>query len=91
MVRLTPGAAANRIDGVRQEADGTARLKVSVTAAAEDGKANAALIALLAKRWKLPKSAITITAGTTDRRKLLFIEADAEHLRRLLVQEGHHS
>lgn len=80
-LRVTPKASRNRIEGVVGEADGGAALKVSVTAAPEDGKANAAVIALLAKSWKIAKSAFTITAGATDRRKLLFIATDADYLR----------
>jgi uncharacterized protein (TIGR00251 family) len=85
-VRLTPKAARERIDGVATEADGRRVLKVAVTAVPEDGKANAALIKLLSKQWKVPKSAITITAGATDRRKTLFVSGDGEALRRRLEQ-----
>lgn len=84
-VRLTPKASRNGITGVVAEADGTAVLKVSVTAVPEAGKANAALVALLAKTWKLPKSAIAITAGSTDRRKTLMIDAAIDDLRRRLA------
>lgn len=50
-------------------------LKVSVTAAAEGGKANAAVIKLLSKAWRLPKGAFSIAAGHTDRRKVLIVDA----------------
>ena len=83
-VKLTPKASRNKIETVVADADGSARLKISVTAVPEDGKANAALIALLAKSWKIAKSAIAITAGTTDRRKTLFIRGDALELSRHL-------
>ena len=83
-VRLTPRASRNRIEGVVTDAAGAAMLKVSVTAVPEDGKANAALIELLAKGLKIAKRSITITAGFTDRRKVLFIEGDAAELRRRL-------
>jgi len=85
-VRLTPKASRDRIDGVVAEAEGGVVLKVAVTAVPEDGKANAALVKLLAKTWKVPKTAITITAGATDRRKTLHIAGDAEGLRRRLEQ-----
>lgn len=85
-VRLTPKASRNEICQIAAEADGGAVLKVSVTAVPEDGKANAALIALLSKAWKIPKSKMTITAGATDRRKTLFIEGDADDLRRRLAE-----
>lgn len=79
-VRLTPKAGRNRIDGVKPDADGTRRLAVSVTAVAEDGKANGALIGLLAKTWKLPKSAIAITAGAKARAKLVRVAGDPDTL-----------
>ena len=62
-VRLTPKASANRIDGLAPGEDGSTTLRARVTAAPENGKANAALIKLLAKAWKLPKTALTVTAG----------------------------
>lgn len=83
-VKLTPKAALDRIQGIAEEADGTVALKVWVTAAAEGGKANAALIKLLAKTWKLPKSAIVLVSGATQRRKILHVAgAPASLLARL--------
>ncbi len=72
-VRLTPGARHNAISGMAEDADGTCRLKVSVTAAPKGGKANAALVALLAKSWGLPQSAISIKSGATARAKTLLV------------------
>ena len=46
-------------------------LKISVTAAPEGGKANEAVIALLAKEWGVAKSAISVVTGATDRRKVV--------------------
>ncbi len=85
-VRLTPKASRDRIEGVAAVADGGAVLKVSVTAMPEDGKANAALVKLLAKEWRMPKSAIEIVQGATDRRKVLVITGDADQLRQRLEQ-----
>ncbi len=75
-LRVKPGARADRIDGIAKNADGDAVLKASVTAPPEGGKANAAVIKMLAKAWRLPKSAITVTAGATGRNKTLAIDAD---------------
>jgi len=75
-VRLTPRAAADRLGGVRAEADGGVALKAAVTAPPEDGRANAALVALLAKAWRVPKSTIRVVAGAADRRKILLVEGD---------------
>ncbi len=79
-VRLAPKSARNRIDGIHADAGGRALLKIAVTAPPEGGKANAALIKLLAKEWRLPKSALVITAGATKRRKVLTIEGDTNQL-----------
>ena len=79
-VRLTPGAGGNEIAGTGIMGDGTACLKVRVTAIAEGGKANAAMIKLLAKSWRLPRSAFTIVAGQTDRNKTILIAGDADSL-----------
>lgn len=51
-------------------------LKASVTAPAEDGKANGAVIELLAVAWRLPKSAFAVTRGTTARDKVLSISGE---------------
>lgn len=75
-VKLAPKASRDALGGVRIDADGGAHVKASVTAAPEGGKANAALIALLAKTWRLPKSAITVVAGATARQKTLLIAGD---------------
>lgn len=88
-VRLTPKAGRNRIDGVKADADGTRRLAVSVTAVAEDGKANGALIGLLAKTWKLPKSAIAITAGAKARAKLVRVAGDPARILERINRHGY--
>lgn len=72
-VRITPKASQNAILGWKKDADSAPYLKVSVTTVPEKGKANAALIALLSKNWKIPKSEIIIEKGDTDRHKLLSI------------------
>jgi hypothetical protein len=75
-LKVTPKASVDRVRAVARDASGVAFLQVSVTAVPEDGKANAAVIALLAKRWKLAKSTIEVVRGATDRRKILEIRTD---------------
>lgn len=87
-VRVTPRAARPGLQGIARDADGRARLKVGVSAPPEGGKANAALIALLAKAWRLPKSALSLTAGATDRRKTLHLDADPETVERIRKRLG---
>ena len=80
-LRLQPGASRAKVDGLALLDDGTTVLKVRVTEPPEDGKANAALIKLLAKAWKQPKSALSLVAGHTDRRKALAVAGDPAALR----------
>ncbi len=79
-LRVTPNAARARIDGIASDADGAEFLKVAVTVAPEDGKANAAVIKLLAKECRLPKTSLSIASGARDRRKTLVIAGDAREL-----------
>ncbi|MCM2475313.1 DUF167 domain-containing protein [Rhizobium sp. CG5] len=79
-VRLTPNGGREAIDGVEINSGGEAYLKVRVTAVPEKGKANKALIALLAKRLGMAKSSIEITSGDTARQKNLRLEGEPEVL-----------
>jgi uncharacterized protein YggU (UPF0235/DUF167 family) len=51
-------------------------LKAQVTAPAEDGRANAAVIDLLAATWRLPKSSFAVTRGATSRDKVISIAGE---------------
>lgn len=62
------------MDGWTADEAGRPVLKLRVSAAAAEGAANAAVIALLSRLLKVPKSAIRIAAGDTARLKLLEIE-----------------
>lgn len=75
-VRLTPRAQAERIQGVATEADGTAVLKVAVAAPPERGRANDALLRLLAKRWRLAKTSLSLVSGAARRRKTLHLAGE---------------
>jgi uncharacterized protein (TIGR00251 family) len=84
-LKVTPKSKREQIGGLLDEPDGGPlgegrTLKVSVTAAPEDGKANAAVIALLAKEWGVAKSAISVVSGATDRRKLVEIRGPSQEL-----------
>ncbi len=75
-VRLAPKASRTAVTGLAREADGGTVLKVTVTAAAEGGKANAALVRLLAGEWRVTRSAVAVTAGATSRRKTVHLAGD---------------
>jgi len=68
-IRVHPKAKKNGVTGIHGDA-----LKLSLTAAPEDGRANDAAIALLAALLRLPRTSITITAGRTSRNKVIRIE-----------------
>jgi len=79
-VRLTPRARSVRIDGLRRDASGRVRLAVAVVEVPEAGRANAALLALLAGEWRLPKSSLQVVLGATDREKTIAIAGDGPAL-----------
>ncbi len=83
-LRVQPGAGRNGVDGVAAGADGSPVLKLRVTAPPEDGKANAAVIKILAKAWKVPKGSIEITAGAGGRNKTVLVAGDPTALMRRL-------
>ena len=73
-MRLTPKAASEGIDGWDVDAQGRPVLKVRVRAAPIDGKANAALVALMAKALAIPRSRVRLVGGETARQKILDID-----------------
>ncbi len=91
-LRLTPKGGRDAIDGVETLADGRAVLKARVRAAPEDGRANAALVELIARTLAVPRKAVTIRSGETGRLKKLFIAGDPasylEALARLAPTKG---
>lgn len=70
-VRVTPRAAAERLV-VEDGPDGPV-VRVYVTVPPQDGKANAAVIALLARALGLPKSALSVAQGAASRDKVIRI------------------
>ena len=79
-VRLPPRAARDSVDGVGRLSDGRAVALARVRALPAEGQANAALIALIAKRLRVPKSAVTIAAGHGARLKQVRVAGDPRAL-----------
>jgi uncharacterized protein (TIGR00251 family) len=69
-VYVVPGSSSESVLG--WQADG--RLRVRIGAPPERGRANKALVDLLAKALAVKKSAVTIVSGATSRRKRLEVE-----------------
>ena len=71
-VRATPGAKKTAMTGTYGEG-ATAQLKIAVHAPPIKGRANEALIAFLAEKFHLPKSAITLISGELSRSKIFLL------------------
>ena len=75
-VRVTPKSSHDAVAGLHRAADGTVSLAVKVTAAPDKGRANKAVIALLAAASGLPKSAFQLVSGETDRCKTILVSGN---------------
>jgi uncharacterized protein YggU (UPF0235/DUF167 family) len=89
-VRVTPRGGRDGLDGWTRDAAGRPLLQVRVAAAAAEGAANAAVLAVLARALGRPKSALRIVRGQTARVKQVEIDGldEAEGLRRLGLPEA---
>jgi uncharacterized protein (TIGR00251 family) len=79
-IRLSPRARSDRLLGIAATAEGGRAVKASVTAPARDGRANEALLRLLAQVWRLPRSDLSIVAGATSRNKIVRVAGDPRQL-----------
>ena len=79
-IKAAPGASRDEIAGVLGD-----RLKVRISAPPEDGRANKAICALLAKELGVRKSAVSIQSGAGAPEKVVRIAgAIAENVQRKL-------
>lgn len=83
--RVTPKSSRSSIDGFFTGADGRLWLKARVTAAPEKGKANKALIKLLAKETGLARSTMSVISGQQSRNKLILIKGEPSTLEETLT------
>jgi uncharacterized protein (TIGR00251 family) len=83
-VKAAPGASRSRIAGI---SDG--RLRISIAAAAEDGRANAELRSFLAKALGCPRKDIALVAGERSRLKTVGLPlACLGKLEKLITDSG---
>ena len=81
-LKITPNAPANAVLG---ETGGVIRLKIQ--APAVDGKANAALVAFLARALRVPNAAVSLQGGFRSRLKRVEVTGlDAAEARRRLLE-----
>ena len=78
-LHVTPKAAKDEIAGIAPAGRGPA-LRVKVRAAADRGRANDAMIALLAERLGIARARISLERGATSRNKTVLIAGDGNDL-----------
>ncbi len=82
-VHLQPGAKRSEIAGFREGV-----LYAKVTAQPQKGQANRALVELMARTLKVPKSAINIVRGQSSRSKVIAIQGlTSEEVKDLLGRD----
>jgi uncharacterized protein YggU (UPF0235/DUF167 family) len=78
-VRVRPGGRVDRVGGRWQGPRGPA-LAVTVRARAVDGRANDAVVAVLAEAFGLRRADVSITSGLRARDKTVELSGDGERL-----------
>ena len=87
-LRVTPNAGRDAIDGPEIRDDGSTVLRLRVAAVPDKGRANTAVIVLLAKALGCPKSAFELVSGDTSRFKTLRITGMTNELTARLAALG---
>ena len=72
-LRVTPNAKHEDMT-IETNNEGAHRLHVRVTCVPENGKANKAVVKLLAKALGIPKSALTLSSGASARDKAFEVD-----------------
>ena len=81
-VRLAPRGSADAIEGVADSA-----VKIRVKAPPVDGAANDALVALLAREWRLPRRSFSLVGGARSRLKRVAIAGESAALMALITRK----
>jgi uncharacterized protein (TIGR00251 family) len=82
-IKVQPKSRRPGLQGTAPSAEGS-RLRIGVTEAAEAGKANQAVCAVIADTLAVPRSAVNILAGAASREKLIRVSGDPDALARKL-------
>jgi uncharacterized protein (TIGR00251 family) len=83
-VRLTPKSSREAVGGLF-EAGEKAFLQARVRSAPEDGRANQALVELLARELGVPRSTLSLVSGHAARLKTIRIEGTGQALERAVA------
>jgi len=80
-IHAQPGARKPSLRGMHGDA-----IKIAVAEAAQDGKANAAIVRFIAKGLDLGRADVEVASGHTSRRKRIFLHGDESLLRKKLYE-----
>ena len=84
-LRVQPGAKRQGVKGIETDAAGVSRLAVRVNAPPVGGKANQAVVRLLARRWGIAASRLSLVKGAAARGKCVEIaDGDAQLLDKIV-------
>ena len=76
LVKVQPKARRPGVQGTVLSADGP-RLRIGVSEAAENGRANKAACAILARAFGVSSSAVTVVMGASNREKAIHVAGDS--------------
>ncbi len=82
-ISLTPKSSRDEIGEIIEGPSGVV-LKAKVRAIPDKGKANQALIKLLAKSLRLPKTSMQLVSGSRSKQKTIKILGDFEEISKML-------
>jgi uncharacterized protein len=79
-IRLSPRSRADCVVGIVATAGGGRQLKAAVSTVPQGGRANEALLLLLARSWGVPRRDLSIVQGSASRSKVVAISGDPQQL-----------
>jgi len=79
-IHAQPGARRPAMRGMHGDA-----VKISVAEAAQDGKANAAIVRFIAGELNLGRADVEVASGHASRRKRVFLHGESDELRARLL------
>jgi uncharacterized protein (TIGR00251 family) len=75
-VKVIPGAKKSEIIDLGKDLNGRKCFKIKVNQPPEDGKANQAVIEMVARYFQVKKNEVTIISGFTSKNKILEIATE---------------
>lgn len=86
-IRLVPRARSDALAAIAAATEGRRVLKATVIAPPDAGRANEALLQLLARAWRIPRRDFSIVQGLTSRNKAVRVAGDPRRLLEKIMPE----